>query len=86
MPYNTKLYNDKRVLKRAKMVYLYLSDRQGSKEKTWPGINTMARDLSISRSTVIRAIADLERLGYIQKEAAFRPNKAQTANRYKVIR
>ena len=86
MPYNTKIYNDERVLSRAKSVYLYLSDRQGTADETWPGINTMARDLSMSRSTVIRAIADLERLWYIQKEAAFRPNKAQTANRYKVIR
>jgi DNA-binding transcriptional MocR family regulator len=86
LPYNTKLYNDERVLARAKAVYLYLADRQGAAEETWPGINTMARELSMSRSTVIRAIADLERLGYIQKEAAFRPNKAQTANRYKVIR
>ena len=71
---------------RAKSVYLYLSDRQGTAGETWPGINTMARDLSMSRSTVIRAIADLERLGYIQKQAALRPNKAQTANRYKVNR
>jgi DNA-binding transcriptional MocR family regulator len=86
LPYNTKIYNDERVLARAKAVYLYLSDRQGDKGETWPGICTMARDLSISRSTVIRAIADLERLGYIRKEAAFRPNRAQTANHYKVIR
>ena len=86
MPYNTKLYNDERVLPRAKMVYLYLSDRQGDKAETWPGINTMARDLSVSRSTVIRAIADLERLGYIKKESAFRSNGAQSSNRYRVIR
>ena len=86
MPYNTKLYNDERVLPRAKLVYLYLSDRQGNKAETWPGINSMARDLTMSRSTVIRAIADLERLGYILKESAFRTNGAQTSNRYKVIR
>ena len=74
------------MLTRAKSVYLYLSDRQGTAGETWPGIKTMARDLSMSRSTVIRAIADLERLGYIEKQAAYRPNKAQTANRYKVNR
>jgi len=86
MPFHTKIYHDERVLSRAKAVYLYLSDHQGTNEETWPGINTMARELNMSRSTVIRAIADLERLGYITKEAAFRTNKAQTANRYKVIR
>ena len=74
------------MLSRAKAVYLYLSDRQGTAEKTWPGINTMARDLSMSRNTVKRAIADLERLGYIEKTETFRSNGAQTTNRYRVIR
>jgi len=73
-------------LPRTKYVYLHLSDRQGTAEKSWPGINTMARDLSMSRSTVKRALADLERLGYIIKESAFRKNGAQTSNRYKIIR
>ena len=87
MPFHTKIYNDGRVLARAKYVYLYLSDRQGTKEDAWPGINTMAKNLNMSRNTVIRAIADLERLGYIIKEATFRPSSgAQTTNRYKVIR
>ena len=62
------------------------SDRQGDKRESWPAINTMARDLSISRSTVKRALADLERLGYIKKESAFRSNRAQSSNRYKIIR
>jgi DNA-binding transcriptional regulator YhcF (GntR family) len=86
LPFHTRIYNDERVLSRANAVYLYLSDHQGTKEATWPGINTMARELTMSRNTVIRAVADLERLGYIIKESAFRPNKAQTANRYRVIR
>jgi DNA-binding transcriptional MocR family regulator len=87
LPLHEKIYNDERVPPRAKLVYLHLSDRQGSKEEAWPGIDKMAHDLSISRSTVIRAIADLVRLGYIEKQAAFRPNsRAQTSNRYKVIR
>jgi len=86
LPFHKKIYNDERVLPRAKYVYLYLADRQGTAEETWPGINTMARDLSMSRSTVKRAVADLVRLGYVEKQEAFRPNKAQTTNRYKVIR
>ena len=85
MPKFTRVYKDERLLKRAKLVYLYLSDREKG-GIAWPGLNAMVRDLSMSRSTVIRAIADLERLGYIEKQAAFRSNKAQTANRYKVIR
>ena len=86
MAFHTRIYNDERVLSRAKAVYLYLSDHQGTKDETWPGLNTVARELNMSRSTVIRAIADLERLGYVRKEPAFRPDKAQSANRYRVIR
>ena len=67
-------------------MYLYLGDRQGTRGESWPGINTMARDLSMSRSTVKRAIADLERFGYIEKQSAFRSNGAQSSNRYTVVR
>ena len=70
------------MLKRAKLVYLYLSDRQGTAEETWPGITTMARDLSMSRSTVIRAIADLEKAGYLRKELSQRANGSLTSNRF----
>lgn len=42
----------------AKTVYLY--DRADKDGYCFPAINTIARDLSISRSTVKRAIYDLE--------------------------
>ena len=45
---------------RAKMVYLYLYDRADKEGYCFPAINTIARDLSISRRTVKRAIHDLE--------------------------
>ena len=44
---------------RAKLVYIYLFDRMDKEKKAWPGIKTIARDLSFSRSTVNRAIKDL---------------------------
>ncbi|WP_407928115.1 helix-turn-helix domain-containing protein [Hydrogeniiclostridium mannosilyticum] len=37
---------------RAKLVYIYLHDRMDKERKAWPGINTIAKDLSVSRSTV----------------------------------
>ena len=52
---------------RAKIVYFYLSDRADQEGYCFPAINTIARELSISRSTVKRAIQDLERHGYLGK-------------------
>ena len=70
---------------RAKLVYLYLNDRKNKDNVTWPGINTIARDLSLSRSTVKRAIQDLEDADLVRKEAHYRPNGSATSNRYHLI-
>ena len=85
MPRYTRIYNDERLLKRAKLVYLYLSDREKD-GVAWPGLNTMARDLSMSRNTIKRAVADLERFGYLRKELFFREDGKQTSNRYHILR
>ena len=52
---------------RAKIVYIYLCDRMDRERKAWPGLNTIAKDLSLSRSTVKRAIKDLEKAELIRK-------------------
>ena len=70
---------------RAKLVYLYLYDRKNKDNVTWPGINTIARDLSISRTTVKRAIQDLEDAALVRKEAHFRQNGSATSNRYYLL-
>lgn len=70
---------------RAKLVYIYLHDRMDKERKSWPGINTIARDLSISRSTVKRAIKDLEKAELIRKEPHFRDNGSATSNRYYLL-
>ena len=31
---------------RAKLVYIYLHDRMDKEKKAWPGLNTIAKDLS----------------------------------------
>jgi predicted transcriptional regulator len=82
MPYFKQLYEDDRLPNRAKLVYVYLHDRMDGEKKTWPGINRIGSDLSLSRSTVKRAIGDLETAGYVRKEAAFRKNGSHTSNRY----
>ena len=82
MPFFTRLYEDDQLPYRAKLVYIYLRDRMDSEKKTWPGINRIGSDLSISRSTVKRAINDLVKTGYVRKEAAYRKNGSHTSNRY----
>jgi len=64
---------------------MYLSDRKKD-GVAWPGLNTMAKDLSMSRNTVKRAVADLERLGYIRKEIFFCEDGKQTSNRYHILK
>lgn len=70
---------------RAKLVYLYLYDRKNKDNVTWPGLNTIARELSLSRSTVKRAIQDLEHVGLVRKEVHYRQNGSATSNRYYLL-
>ena len=87
MPYFNTIYADDRLPNRAKLVYVYLHDRMDSEKKTWPGINRIGSDLSLSRSTVKRAIRDLEAAGYVRREAAYREsNLSRTSNRYYLLK
>ena len=70
---------------RAKLVYIYLHDRMDKEKMAWPGLNTIAKDLSLSRSTVKRAVKDLEKAGLIRKEPHYRENGSATSNRYYLL-
>lgn len=70
---------------RAKCVYMYLKDRCDAKGECWPAINTIAKDTSMSRSTVKRAIADLISCGLLRKESRYRENGSNSSNRYFLI-
>ena len=60
---NNAEYGDQELEARAKMVCLYLHDRANKDGESWYAIDSIARDLHLSRSTVKRAIQDLLRLG-----------------------
>lgn len=85
MSYFEKLYANGELPNRAKLVYVYLYDRCDDEKKAWPGIKRMATDLSLSRSTVKRALNDLVKAGLIRKEAHFRENGSATSNRYYLL-
>ncbi len=59
MSYFNEIYNDPELSARAKQVLVYLHDRANKDGESWYAINTMAKDLSLSRSTIKRALAEL---------------------------
>ena len=84
MSYFGTIYADTELPSRAKAVYMYLWDRSDAEGKCWPGIKTIASDMKLSRSTVKRALHDLEQHGYLQKDSRHRPNGSSTSNLYAV--
>ena len=84
MSYYTKVYQTD-LPHRANLVYIYLHDRMDKEKMAWPGLNTIAKDLPLSRSTVKRAVKDLEKAGLIRKEPHYRENGSATSNRYYLL-
>lgn len=84
MSYFGTIYADTELPSRARAVYMYLRDRSNAEGKCWPGIKTIAADMKLSRSTVKRALADLEHHGYMKKLPRYRPNGSSTSNLYSV--
>lgn len=83
MSYFNHLYNASpdELPHRARAVYMYLKDRTGTKADCWPAVNTIAKDMNLSRSTVKRALNDLVSAGLIEKESRYRENGSHTSNR-----
>ena len=67
---------------RAVSVFMYLRDRADKDGKCYPAIATIAKELKLSRSTVKRAIADLEKSGRLRKEQRWRENGGKSSNLY----
>ena len=85
MGYFSTIYTDNLPL-RAKAVYMYLRDRANKEGACWPGINRIASDLDMSRSTVKRALEDLIQNGYIEKELRYRGNGSYSSNLYTILK
>lgn len=77
-----KIYADTELPHRARSVYIYLCDRSNNDGSCWPGLKTIASDLNLSRSTVKRAIKDLEQRGYVEKKPRYRENGSNSSNLY----
>lgn len=71
---------------RAIAVYMYLRDRADKNDSCFPAISTIASDLKMSKSTVKRALSDLEKAHYIQHERRYRQSGGNSTNLYFVER
>lgn len=81
MGYFTSIYAED-LPHRAKAVYMYLRDRADKNGKCYPAIGTIAKELKLSRSTVKRAISDLEKTGHLHKEQRWRENGGRSSLLY----
>jgi DNA-binding MarR family transcriptional regulator len=59
---------------------MYLRGRANTDGQCWPAVGTIGRELSLSRSTVKRALWDLERAGYLAREPRYRDNGSSSSN------
>lgn len=67
---------------RACSVYYYLYHKCYNKDSCFPAISTICRETKLSRSTVKRAIGDLEKAGFIDKERRYRQDGSNSSNLY----
>ena len=77
-----RMYATDDIPSRAKIVYLFLEDHCYTKAECFPAIGTICTKLNLSRSTVKRAIGDLEKAGLISKERRYRDDGGCTSNNY----
>lgn len=79
MNYFDEIYSDDTLTHRARTVYIYLHDRADKDGKCWPSLQTISKDLALSKSTVKRAIDDLRAAGYIRTEQRWRANGGRSS-------
>lgn len=65
-------------------VYCYLCDRANKKGECFPSVNTIARDLSLSKRTIFRALSELESHGLIEKKPRTRISGGSSSNLYRL--
>ena len=84
MSYFSTVYADPDLSAKAKQVLVYLHDRANKDGESWYAINTMAKDLSLSRSTIKRALAELYKARLLTKVPRHRQNGGLTSNLYRL--
>jgi len=70
---------------RAVTVFMYLKNRAGKDGQCFPAISTIAADLKLSKRTVERALADLEKAGFLSREHRWRGKGGKSSNLYRLL-
>lgn len=70
---------------KAKSVYQCLAFHSNKENKCFPALKTIARECSISVSSVQRGLRELLDAGLIRKKHNYRANGSQTSNIYELI-
>ena len=65
-------------------VYMYLSNRANTNRECYPSVRTIAEDLHLSKSTVFRALNDLETAGLIVRKKRFRTSGGRSSTLYQL--
>ncbi len=84
LSYYDDIYGNRELNSREKAVYRFLKDHANKDGTCWPGINTIAAGVSLSRSTVKRALDGLVKLGLVEKSHRWRENGSLSSNLYRV--
>ena len=71
---------------RAVALYMYLKDRANADGSCWYAIDTIARQMGLSRSTVKRAIRDLTAHGWLELSPRYRENGSSTSNLITILK
>ncbi len=83
MNYFDSIYSDN-LPSRAVTVYMYLFHRANKDGQCWPSKKRIAKDLSMSLSTVKRALQDLRGHGYLITEQRYRSNGGNSTLNYSI--
>ncbi len=70
---------------RAVTVFMYLKNRANKDRTCFPAIGTIASDLKLSKRTVERALADLEKAGLLERIHRFRSKGGKSSNLYRLL-
>ena len=85
MGYYDSVYSEE-LPHRAISVYMYLKERADKKSQCYPAMSTIAEELNLSRRTIQRAVAALEKAGFIKTEQRFRRKGGKSSLLYTVLK
>lgn len=82
---DNRLIDDCNLDSASKLIYIALCRYSNNGSKAFPSLQKIADVCSVSKSTVIRRIDELEKKGYIIKEKRTTTSGADTSNVYKIL-